>query len=179
MGMNFKRVIARVSGLGAALALSGGVAMAQESNNQVAAKTDWSVFEEASPKECWAVSTFKESVNTRNGAVVAVNRSQTLLMVFYRPTQNVRGQVGFTGGYPFASGSTVSMQIGDTSFDLFTDGEWAWPQSAEEDAKIVAAMKRGSNAVLTARSGRGTQTKDTFSLLGFTAAVDDASKRCS
>ncbi len=179
MGMNFKRVIARVGGLGAALALSGGVAMAQESNNQVAAKTDWSVFEEASPKECWAVSTFKESVNTRNGAVVAVNRSQTLLMVFYRPTQNVRGQVGFTGGYPFASGSTVSMQIGDTSFDLFTDGEWAWPQSAEEDAKIVAAMKRGSNAVLTARSGRGTQTKDTFSLLGFTAAVDDASKRCS
>lgn len=175
MGMNFNRVIA----LGAALVVSGGVAMAQESTNQVAAKTDWSVFEEPSPKECWAVSTFKESVNTRNGAVVAVNRSQTLLMVFYRPEQNVSGQVGFTGGYPFASGSTVSLQIDDNSFDLFTEGEWAWPQSSEDDSKIVAAMKRGKTAVLTGRSGRGTQTKDTFSLLGFTAAVDDAGKRCS
>ena len=40
-------------------------------------------------------------------------------------------------------------------------------------------MKRGADAVLTARSSRGTITKDTFSLLGFTAAVEDAQKRCS
>jgi len=44
---------------------------------------------------------------------------------------------------------------------------------------VVAAMKRGKSAVLSARSSRGTITKDTFSLLGFTAAVDDAAKRCS
>lgn len=179
MGMNFKRVVMQAGAFGAAIALSGSFAMAQESTNQVAAKTDWSVFEEPSPKECWAVSTFKESVNTRNGAVVAVNRSQTLLMVFYRPEQNVRGQVGFTGGYPFKSGSTVGLKIDEQTFDLFSEGEWAWPQSAEDDAKIVAAMKRGKTAVLSAQSGRGTQTKDTFSLLGFTAAVEDASKRCS
>ena len=39
-------------------------------------------------------------------------------------------------------------------------------------------MKRGAEAVLTARSSRGTQTVDTFSLLGFTAAVEDAEERC-
>ena len=39
-------------------------------------------------------------------------------------------------------------------------------------------MKRGVDAVLTARSSRGTQTKDTFSLLGYTAAVEEAEKRC-
>jgi hypothetical protein len=32
--------------------------------------------------------------------------------------------------------------------------------------------------VLTARSARGTQTKDTFSLLGFTAAMQEAETRC-
>jgi hypothetical protein len=32
--------------------------------------------------------------------------------------------------------------------------------------------------VLTARSARGTQTKDTFSLLGYTSAVEEAEKRC-
>jgi hypothetical protein len=161
-----------------ALALMGSTGAAQERSNQVAAKTDGSVFVERNPKECWAVATFKESVNTRNGAVVAVRRTQTLLMVFFRPDAGVKGQVGFTGGYPFKSGSTVSMKVDDDSFDLFTEGEWAWPQSPEDDAKIVAAMKRGKKAVLVGESGRGTRTEDTFSLLGFTAAHDDAGKRC-
>ena len=154
-------------------------ALAQEqSTNRVAAKTDWSVFVEDNPTECWGVSTPKETVNSRDGRVVAVNRGQTLLMVFYRPSAGAKGQVAFTGGYPFASGSTVTMEISGTSFELFTEGEWAWPATTDDDAKIITAMKRGANAVLSGRSGRGTNTKDTFSLLGFTAAVEDAAKRC-
>jgi invasion protein IalB len=39
-------------------------------------------------------------------------------------------------------------------------------------------LKKGTTAVLTARSGKGTQTVDTFSLRGFTAAMEDAGKRC-
>ncbi len=154
-------------------------AIAQQSNNRVAANTDWSVFVESNPKECWGVSAPKETVNTRDGNVVSARRGDILLFVFYRPEQNVKGQVAFTGGYPFANGSTVSLDIGGTTFELFTEGEWAWPASAEDDAKIIAAMKRGSDAVATARSGRGTVTKDTFSLLGFTATVEEAEKRCS
>lgn len=148
------------------------------STNRVAAKTDWSVFVEDDPNECWSVSAPKETVNSRDGRVVAVRRSDILLFVFYRPGDKVSGQVTFTGGYPFANGSTVSLQIDDAQFELFTDGEWAWPASEAEDAKIITAMKRGASAVLTARSARGTQTKDTFSLLGFTAAAEDAQKRC-
>ncbi|MCF6444498.1 hypothetical protein [Nereida sp. MMG025] len=164
----------------AALAMMTGAAFAQQqSTNQVAAKTDWSVFVESNPTECWAVSAPKETVNTRDGRVVAVRRGDILLFTFYRPGANVRGQLTFTGGYPFASGSTVNMNIGGNEYELFTDGEWAWPATPDDDAKIVAAMKRGASAVLTARSGRGTVTKDTFSLLGYTAAVDDAAKRCS
>ena len=52
------------------------------------------------------------------------------------------------------------------------------PASASDDAKMVTAMKRGAGAIITGVSGRGTVTKDTFSLLGFTAAVEDAEKRC-
>ncbi|EEB83632.1 invasion associated locus B family protein [Roseobacter sp. GAI101] len=173
--MNFKKtglILAMAS-----FAATGAWAQAQ-STNRVAAQTDWSVFVEDNPTECWGVSTPKNSVNSRDGRVVAVNRGQTLLMVFYRPSAGAKGQVAFTGGYPFASGSTVNMNISGDSYELFTDGEWAWPASADDDNKIITAMKRGADAVLTARSGRGTQTKDTFSLLGFTAAVEDAAKRC-
>ncbi|APE45008.1 hypothetical protein BOO69_17520 [Sulfitobacter alexandrii] len=162
----------------AALAAASGAAAQDQSTNRVAAKTDWSVFVEDNPTECWGVSTPKETVNSRDGRVVAVNRGQTLLMVFYRPSAGAKGQVAFTGGYPFKSGSTVTMDISGTTFELFTEGEWAWPATTEDDAKIITAMKRGADAVVSGESGRGTDTKDTFSLLGFTAAVEDAAKRC-
>ncbi|MGP6089096.1 invasion associated locus B family protein [Antarctobacter jejuensis] len=164
----------------AALLLGAAAAGAQESSTaRVDAMTDWSVFEEASPRECWAVTTYKESVNTKDGRVVAVTRGEILLMVFYRPDAGVKGQVAFTGGYPFAKGSTVKVAIGDTEFELYTEGEWAWPATPQDDVKLINAMKRGADAVVSAESSRGTQTKDTFSLLGFTAAIEDADKRCS
>lgn len=162
-----------------ALTISASAAQAQQSSaNQVTAKTDWSVFEEKNPKECWAVSAPKETVNTKNGRVVAVKRSSILLMAFFRPGSGIKGQVSFTGGYPFAGGSTVNLDVDGNKFELYTEGEWAWPASTSDDAKILTALKRGSKAVLTARSSRGTITKDSFSLSGFTAAFEDAEKRC-
>ncbi|WP_227269101.1 invasion associated locus B family protein [Roseobacter weihaiensis] len=167
-------------GMAALIAMVGQSAIAQNvSNNRVAAKTDWSVFVEENPKECWGVSVPTETVNTRDGRVVAANRGEILLMVFFRPSAEASGQVAFTGGYPFREGSQVSVEIGGSEFSLFTDGDWAWPASAADDAKLVAAMKRGSDAVVTGLSSRGTTTKDTFSLLGFTAAVEDAETRCA
>ncbi|KIC49733.1 invasion associated locus B family protein [Tateyamaria sp. ANG-S1] len=163
-----------------ALSLMAGAGLAQEqSTNRVAAKTDWSVFVEDNPTECWGVATPKEVVNTREGRVVAATRGDILLMVFYRPSADAKGQVAFTGGYPFRSGSTVNVNIGGNEFELFTEGEWAWPATPADDAKIVTAMKRGADAVVTGISSRGTTTKDTFSLLGFTAAVEDAEARCA
>jgi hypothetical protein len=149
--------------------------VAQESANRVAANTDWSVFVEDNPKECWSVSKPKETVNTKNGSVVEVRRGDILMFVSYRP--GASGEVSFTGGYPFKPDSPVSLSIGNDSFQLFVDGEWAWSKP-EEDAKIIAAMKRGASAVLVGMSARGTRTEDTFSLLGFTAAVEDAAARC-
>lgn len=156
-----------------------GPGFAQETTNRVAAKTDWSVFVEADPKECWGVSAPKETVNTKDGQVVAVRRGDILLFVTFRPASGAVGEVSFTGGYPFAGDSNVTLQVDGESFDLFTDGEWAWAGSPEEDGKIIGALKKGSSAILTARSARGTQTKDTFSLLGFTAAMEEAAKRCA
>lgn len=174
------RISKGVIGLGAALAVLGSSVIAQDvSNNRVAAKTDWSVFVEDSPKECWSVSVPTETVNTRDGRVVAANRGEILLMVFYRPEAGAAGQVAFTGGYPFREGSQVTVDIGGTTFSLFTDGDWAWPASPADDASLVAAMKRGAQAAVTGVSSRGTTTKDTFSLQGFTAATEDAESRCA
>ena len=160
----------------AGLALGATALQAQESQNRVATMTDWSVFAEENPKECWGVSSPKETVNTKDGNPVQVRRGDILLFVTYRP--GVAGEISFSGGYPFAGGSTVKLDIDGTGFELITDGEWAWPGTKEDDAAILAALKKGTTAVLTARSGKGTQTKDSFSLRGFTAAMEEAAKRC-
>jgi hypothetical protein len=163
-----------------AAALTAPVAWAQEeSTNRVAAQTDWSVFVENDPQECWGVSAPKQTVNTRDGREVSVQRGDILLFVSYRPSAGVNGEISFTPGYVFSSGSTVTLEVGEASFQLFTDGEWAWPASAADDARIMTEMKRGTTAVLTGLSSRGTQTKDTFSLLGFTAVAEEAERRCA
>ena len=179
-------------GLAGALTLAvAGMAVAQEeeSTNRVAAETDWSVFVEDDPTECWAVTQPKETVNTRDGRVVAVRRGEILLFTFFRPSDDVAGQVTFTGGYPFSMETPITMVIGDDRFRLYTqeddpdtpvnEQEWAWAASAEEDAEIAAAMRRGVDAVITAESTRGTTTEDTFSLMGYTAAVEEAEARCN
>jgi len=160
----------------AAITFATTVANAQESTNRVATMTDWNVFTEEEPKECWGVSKPKETVNSRDGQPVSVRRGDILLFVTFRPGKP--GEISFTGGYPFAAGSTVEVAIDGQPYQLFTDGEWAWPGSAEDDATLLAALKDGTTAVMTARSGKGTQTVDTFSLRGFTAAMEDAEKRC-
>lgn len=164
--------------LSAAL-LAGGAAFAQNSTNRVGAQTDWSIFVENDPTQCWVVSAPKETVNTREGRVVAVQRGDIYMFVSFWPGSDQMGEVSFMGGYPFAEGSTVTLTIGESEFELFTDGETAWAASEEDDRQIATALKRGAEATVVGRSSRGTQTKDTFSLMGFTAAFDDAQKRCN
>lgn len=170
----FRQGVAAVALAVAAL----GPATAQDSTNRVAVQTAWSVFVDGNPRECWAVSAPSETVNTRDGRPVSVRRGDILLFATYRQGQ-AGAEISFTGGYPFADGSTVSIEIGSDTFQLFSDGQWAWAASPEDDARILAAMRRGQNAVLSARSSRGTLTRDTFSLFGITAASDEAQRRCA
>lgn len=166
------------AGVALALILANGAAYAQESTNRVAADTAWSVFVEGSPKECWAVSAPRETLNTRGGNPVQVRRGDILLFATYRPG-NDTPEISFTGGYPFAEDSTVDLTVGSNEYQLFVQGEWAWTGSPEDDARILETLRAGAEAVLTARSSRGTDTQDTFSLFGFTAATEEAERQCA
>ena len=165
-------------GIGASLVLIAGLgtAVAQESSNVVATEGDWTVFAADNPRECWAVSPPRSTINTRDGQQVEVSRGDIRLYVAYRPGQN--GEVSFTGGYPFAPDSTVEVDVGGRKFNLFTEGESAWTGSPSDDEALIGALRAGSNAVVTGRSSRGTTTRDTFSLTGITAATNTARQRC-
>ena len=160
----------------AALLAGAGMAGAQETTNVVGTEGDWTAFAADNPRECWAVSPPRSTVNTKDGQQVEVTRGDIRLYVAYRPGQE--GEVSFAGGYPFAPDSTVEIDVGGQKFNLFTEGESAWTGSPAEDAKLVAALRGGSTAIVTGRSSRGTTTKDTFSLAGITAMTNTAKERC-
>ncbi|MEL6234277.1 MAG: invasion associated locus B family protein [Pseudomonadota bacterium] len=158
-----------------------GLASPAPAETRVDAKADWSVFKsDGGGRECWIVSAPTGWKATRGGTDVTsqVRRGDILLMVAVRPDDSVTNEISYTSGYPFRSDSSVKVEIGDDAHELFTEGEWGWLSSPDEDNAMVEDMKRGLTATLTAVSTRGTQTVDTFSLRGFTAALDAARELC-
>lgn len=156
------------------MALSG-AALAQ-SSNFIEKKGDWSAHQASSPQECWAVTEPTSWNATNDGNRVDVNRGKIYLFVTWRPGKS--GEVSFAGGYPFASGSVADLDIGGTTYKMFTEGENAWAASDGDDARIISALKAGATAKVTARSARGNVTHDTFSLAGSSAAFGIAEARC-
>lgn len=179
-----------IAGILAAVSLlaTAPAALAQEeSTNRVSADTDWSVFVEDDPTQCWVVSQPTETLNTRDGTEVSVDRGDILMFVSFWPGEGRMGEVSYTGGYPYPDGHVVTVEIGSDTFEFYTENRtvdgsnigFAWSASPEEDARLIEAMKRGVDAIVTGVSTRGTTTRDTISLLGFTAAVEDAQARCN
>ncbi len=161
---------------------AGTVSASAQTDERVAAYKDWSVFNPSNPKECYIVSPPVNTTAQRGGNTVSVNRGEIRLFVTIRPGQGVDKEVSYTGGYPFKEGSTVKVQIGDSALTMNVGSgesrEWAWTPSPEKDAEMIATMKVGASAKITAVSSRGTTTVDDFSLLGFTAALEEAEKLC-
>lgn len=154
---------------------------AQAAAERVAAHNDWAVFTASDPRECYIVSQPTGSVARRDGQNVEVNRGDIRLFVRFNPGEGVSNEVSFTGGYPFDP-RPVTVEIGSQTYNLNPGpgdaNGWAWPRP-EDDSRIVSAMRAGSTATITGVSTRGTTTIDTFSLSGFTAAVNEAESRCN
>jgi len=104
------RILATVA-VGLALAAP----LAAQENTSVAAFRDWSVFTPSDPRECYIVTPPVKTEARRNGSVVSnVKRGDILLFVTIRPEQGVDKEISFTGGYPFAAGDTIDVEIGGT-----------------------------------------------------------------
>ncbi len=105
-------------------------------------------------------------------------RGQIYAMVTHRPKAKSFDVVSIHAGYEYNKGSTAEVAIGGHRFTLFTNDSAAWAGDSADDAALVKAMRAGSKMVVKGVSWRGTKTKDTYSLLGFTAAHKAISKAC-
>lgn len=105
-------------------------------------------------------------------------RGKPRAAVAHRPAEGVRNEVSFAAGYRHGKDGVVTVAIGKRSFELFTKGDGAWARSREEDDALVAAMRAGRSMTVSGTSWRGTSTRDTYSLSGFSAAHDAIGKAC-
>ncbi len=136
---------------------------------------DWSSYVRDSENEkiCFAVSQPKDSEPKK------VNRGQIVFYLTTWKSDNIVNQVSVKIGYPFKPGSKVSATIGPDRFSLITKDDKAFIENTKDEARLIAAMKKGAKMVVTGTSKRGTLTKDIYSLSGITAALDHVAKSCS
>ncbi len=106
------------------------------------------------------------------------NRGEIYLLVTQRPGVKELDVVSVRAGYKYRPGSDVAVKIGSSSFSLFTAEGHAWARDTETDKTLVKAMKRGDRMVIRGVSWRGTETTDTYSLKGFTAAYKKSRSAC-
>ncbi len=126
-------------------------------------------------RECWASTKPVRWDASRKG----VNRGDIYLMVALRPARGVVNEVVYQAGYPLNEGQPVTVEVaGQKSALPIKEGENAWPKTPLDDAILVEAFRKGNQAVVQAMSTRGTSTTDTFSLIGFTKALERAADAC-
>src|ERR1041384_7356080 len=72
-------------------------------------------------------------------------RDPAYTFVSTRPTENVRNEISIVVGYPFKPGYEASADIGAAKYALYTQGDGAWVKNPAEEARMVDAMRRGSD----------------------------------
>jgi invasion protein IalB len=142
--------------------------------------SDWEAvsFKDAKGKVCYITSRPKKADTTIK------NRALTAVMVTHRPAEKTFDVVDFIAGYNYKEGSKATVEIDDQKLTLFTVGNaaWAWDNPTADDQatdkKLVDAMRKGTSLVLRGTTARGTETTDTYSLIGFNKAYTAIGAAC-
>ena len=163
---------------------------------------DWSVYQSASGKNriCYALATPKER------APADFKRDPTYAFISERPAERVRNEVSFVMGYELGSGEAekpakdskdkkktdskdkkpkpeaaavgASATVGDTEFDLLPKGSNLWVKNPAQESSLIDEMRKGVQLKIKAASKKGVGTVDSYSLAGFSQAIDRALKSC-
>ncbi len=105
-------------------------------------------------------------------------RGEIFVFVTHRPEDRETNKVSFEIGYTFKESSEVRVTIDGQAYTLYTDRSTAWSHNAKDDGRMVKAMRAGRTMTMEGTSSRGTKTRDTYSLSGFTAAHNAINKAC-
>jgi hypothetical protein len=137
---------------------------------------DWGAYWAApnGRKVCFSIAKPKSSQTNPAGR----KRDQAYVFISTRPAENVRNEVSVIIGYPFKDKTDATAEIGTDKFAMYTLNDGAWIKNVAEEARMVEAMRKGSDLTVKGVSGHGTESTDQYSLKGLSQAVDRATQEC-
>ena len=105
-------------------------------------------------------------------------REPSRLFVTFRKSEKVKDEISVTSGHEYKTAS-VTAKTGKKEFSFFSQGNFAWLIDGEEEFNLIKTMKKASILSITATARNGSQTKDLYSMMGFTKAYNAARKSCA
>ena len=120
---------------------------------------------------------FAQTIPTKR-APASVKREKSKLFVTFRPSENIKDEVSLTSGHNYKS-STVTASSGKKRYSFFSQKSFAWLLDDQEERNFIKLMKRATNLIIKARTTKGAETTDHYSMMGFTKAYNTAKKACS
>jgi hypothetical protein len=137
---------------------------------------DWGAYTATNggKKVCYALA------KPSSQATQPANRPRDPAYVFIstRPSENVRNEISIVIGYPFKPNSDATVDIGSSKYAMYTQVDGAWIKNAAEEARMVDAMRKGSDMVVAGESGKGTKSTDRYALKGLAQALDRVAAEC-
>ncbi|MFY9626031.1 MAG: invasion associated locus B family protein [Rhodoplanes sp.] len=108
------------------------------------------------------------------------NRPRDPMYVFIssRPADNVQNEVSVMFGYQFKPNAEASLDVGGSSFLMYTQSDGGWVKNAAEEPRLVEAMRKAGDMTVKGVSSRGTATTDVYSLKGLSQALDRVAQEC-
>ncbi len=164
----------------------------------VATYGDWSVFQSHAGKSriCYTLAQPKDR------APADLKRDPGYAFISERPGEGVRNEVSFIMGFEVAGAPEADAKdknkekkkpdakksksdavsptatIGETEFELLPKGSNLWVKNAARESQLIDEMRKGTQIKIKAASKKGGVTLDTYSLVGFSQAIDRALKDC-
>lgn len=131
----------------------------------------WGAFRDPDAPRCYAIAKPAASRQQRDYEPYAT--------IGTWPGRNVRGQVHLRLSRKISESRPITLIINDRRFDLTGGGGDAWAKDKGMDAAIVAAMRSGSQMVVSAVDTRGRRFSNSYDLAGAATAMDAATVGCA
>jgi invasion protein IalB len=108
----------------------------------------------------------------------ATARAAALFYVSSWPKDGIKSEVSVKLGFTIKPGSEVKVGVDKESFKLFPKDERAFVADTTQELKLVEAMKKGTKLTVQATGDRGSAVTDTYSLSGFSQALQALASSC-
>jgi invasion protein IalB len=169
----------------------------------VATFGDWNVFvgEVGKGRICYTLAQPKSREPS------SLTRDPGYAFISDRPAEGVRNEVSFIMGFDVSGGDTTEASadakpgekpaskssakskspaaapapialVDQASFEMLPKGGNLWVKNAAKESALITEMRKGVKLVIKAASLRGHQSIDTYTLSGFTQAMDRLQKEC-